>query len=560
MANGIGKLYKYNGFDSEFVSERNKQFRQQVARRVNGLLTEEEFTPLRLLNGLYLQTHSYMLRVAVPYGVLNSRQMNQLALIADRWDKGYGHFTTRQNIQFNWPDLISVPDILDCLAEVGMHAIQTSGNTIRNITSDPFAGASADEIENPLPYAELLRQWSTDHPEFQFLPRKFKIAITGSLNDRAATRFHDIGLRIITQNGQTGFEVSVGGGLGRTPIIGQVIRAFLPEKDFLPYIESVISVWNLLGRRDNKYKARIKIIVRELGLEEFGNLVEKRFDEVRNAFSGIDGKVLQDIKLQFAPAQLTQMALGDYPDHYKESQEFRTWVDNNVSRHKVTGYGVVTVSLKSHGTTPGDATSKQMKTVASIAKQFSHDELRISNEQNIVFPHVHKSALFELYRKLKHVGLASSNVGLISDIVACPGLDYCKLATARSIPLAKELGIRFHKLDLEQKIGSMKIKISGCINACGHHHLGHIGILGLERAGKESYQVVLGGEATGTSNIGENLGPGFSSAEIAPVVEELINEYLVLRSNEEETFLDTYKRVGILPFREKIYQVFPRRH
>ena len=546
-------MYKYNDFDTEFVAQRNAQFRAQVERRIAGHLTEDEFKPLRLMNGLYLQLHAYMLRVAIPYGTINSAQMRQLAMIADRWDKGYGHFTTRQNIQFNWPKLSDVPDILDALAEVEMHAIQTSGNTIRNVTADHFAGASADELEDPRPYAELIRQWSTDHPEFQFLPRKFKIGVSGSPNDRAVTRAHDIGLRMVRQGGETGFEVIVGGGLGRTPMIGKVIREFLPKADLLPYLEAVVSVYNLLGRRDNKYKARIKITVHENGLENVRELVETRFAELRPGFGGSDQTLLKDIKAAFAPPELQAGNEAAFDAFYRSDPVFRSWADTNLSEHRVKGHAIVTISLKAHGSTPGDATAEQMRLMADLAERYGHDELRISHEQNVILPHVHKSDLPALHAALHGSGLGTANIGLISDIIACPGMDYCALATARSIPVAQQIATRFEELKLEHDIGPLKIKISGCINACGHHHVGHIGILGLDRAGVENYQITLGGDGTENATIGERAGPGFAYDEIVPAIERLIGAYLELRSGPEESFLETYRRLGLAPFKTALY-------
>ena len=546
-------MYKYNDFDSAFIAERNAQFRAQVARRINGNLTEDEFKPLRLMNGVYLQLHAYMLRVAIPYGTLNSRQMNQLAMIAERWDKGYGHFTTRQNIQFNWPRLTDIPDILDALAEVEMHAIQTSGNTIRNVTADHFAGAAADEIDDPRPYAELIRQWSTDHPEFQFLPRKFKIAVTGSEHDRAVTRAHDIGLRMVRRGDQIGFEVIVGGGLGRTPMIGKVLRDFLPIADLLPYLEAVVSVWNILGRRDNKYKARIKITVHENGIDAIRDQVETRFIELRPSYDGADQGLLEQIKSAFAKPAFKSAPLDGFDVAYQNDPIFRSWVDTNIAAHATQGYAIASISIKAHGQTPGDATADQMRVIASLARRFGHDEIRISHEQNVILPHVHKSDLPQVHAELKAAGLATANIGLISDIIACPGMDYCALATARSIPIAQQIATRFDDLKLEHDIGHLQIKISGCINACGHHHVGHIGILGLDRAGVENYQITLGGDATETAALGTRVGPGFSADDILPAIERLIFAYLAIRQDAEETFLQTYRRVGIEPFQSALY-------
>ncbi len=547
-------MYSYSEFDEAFVRSRVAQFTQQVERRLDGSLTEDEFRPLRLMNGLYLQLHAYMLRVAIPYGTINPNQMRQLAHIAQTWDKGYGHFTTRQNIQFNWPKLEDVPAILQALADVGMHAIQTSGNCVRNVTADHFAGAAADEIEDPRPVAELLRQWSTDHPEFQFLPRKFKIAITGSPNDRAVTRAHDIGLRMVRNAaGEAGFEVMVGGGLGRTPMIAHTVREFLPKADLLPYVEAVLSVYNTLGRRDNKYKARIKITVHETGKAEITRMIEERFAELRPLFGGNDQKLLAEIEEAFAPPAFKSAPTDAYDAFYKADPTFRAWADTNLAKHRNADYAIVTISIKAHGETPGDATSDQMREIAALAEEFGHNEIRISHEQNVILPHVHKSDLPALHARLAKAGLATANVGLISDIIACPGMDYCALATARSIPIAQEIATRFDALDLEHEIGPLKIKISGCINACGHHHVGHIGILGLDRAGVENYQITLGGDGTETATIGEKTGPGFAYDEIVPAVERLVRAYLSVRTSQEETFLETYRRTGIDPFKAALY-------
>jgi sulfite reductase (NADPH) hemoprotein beta-component len=547
-------MYSYSDFDEAFVRSRVAQFSQQVARRLDGSLTEDEFRPLRLMNGLYLQLHAYMLRVAIPYGTISPRQMRQLAYIADTWDKGYGHFTTRQNIQFNWPKLPDVPAILSALADVEMHAIQTSGNCVRNVTADHFAGAAADEIADPRPYAELLRQWSTDHPEFQFLPRKFKIAVTGSPNDRAVTKAHDIGLRMVRNaKGEPGFEVIVGGGLGRTPMIGVTVRDFLPEADLLPYVEAILSVYNTLGRRDNKYKARIKITVHETGAEEITRLVEARFAELRPQFGGADQTLLAEIRQAFAPPAFRNAPTDAYDAFYQADPVFRAWADTNLTPHRNAQYAIVTISLKAHGKTPGDATSDQMRLIADLAETYGHSDLRISHEQNVILPHVHKSDLPALHAQLVKAGLGTANVGLLSDIIACPGMDYCSLATARSIPVAQELSLHFEALKLEHEIGPLKIKISGCINACGHHHVGHIGILGLDRAGVENYQITLGGDGTEDAVIGEKTGPGFAYTEIVPAIERILRAYLALRREPTETFLMTFKRVGIEPFKQALY-------
>lgn len=547
-------MYLYNEFDDKFVRARVNQFRGQVEKRLDGSLNEDEFKPLRLMNGLYLQLHAYMLRVAIPYGTLDGAKMRQLAFIADKWDKGYGHFTTRQNIQYNWPKLKDVPEILDALADVGMHAIQTSGNCIRNVTSDHFAGAAADEIEDPRPTSELLRQWSTDHPEFQFLPRKFKIAVTGSPNDRAVTKAHDIGIRMIRNDaGVAGYEIIVGGGLGRSPFVGKVVRDFLPREDLLPYLEAILQVYNLSGRRDNKYKARIKILVHETGLEEIKAAVEKNFITQKKYFQAPSDALVSAIEDYFIPPKLIDEAVIGLEEAMLKNPALRSFVDTNIEEHRIPEYAIVSISLKPIGGTPGDATSDQMRLIADLAEKYSHDEIRISHEQNLILPHVHKSDIPALYDALKSMGLATANIGLVSDIIACPGMDYCALATARSIPIAQEISTRFNELELEQKIGQMKIKISGCINACGHHHVGHIGILGLDKAGIENYQITLGGDGTQNMTIGERAGPGFSAEELMPALERLIAAYLEVRENDDEAFLDTYRRLGQAPFKAALY-------
>lgn len=547
-------MYAYNDFDETFVRNRVAEFRDQVARRIDGSLTEDEFKPLRLKNGLYLQLHAYMLRVAIPYGTLNSKQMRQLAMIAERWDKGYGHFTTRQNIQFNWPKLGDVGDILDALADVEMHAIQTSGNCIRNVTADHFAGAAADEIEDPRPTAELLRQWSTDHPEFQYLPRKFKIAITGSPNDRAVTKAHDIGLRMVrNEAGEPGYEVIVGGGLGRTPMVGKTVRAFLPKADLLPYLEAILRVYNLSGRRDNKYKARIKILVHETGTEEITALIEEAFVEQKAKFGGADPALVAALEAAFTAPDFDNTQSLEFDRAQAGNGAFRSFVDTNVAEHKNLAYGIVSVSLKPVGGTPGDASADQMRVLADIAERYGHDELRVSHEQNIILPHVRKADIPAVYEALKEAGLATANIGLLSDIIACPGMDYCALATARSIPIAQEIATRFDELKLEREIGPLKIKISGCINACGHHHVGHIGILGLDRAGVENYQITLGGDGTQDATIGERMGPGFGADDLIPAIETIIETYLGLRVDASETFLEAYRRVGAAPFKDAVY-------
>jgi len=553
-------MYRYDEFDDRFVRERVASFRSQVERRLSGALTEDEFKPLRLQNGLYLQLHAYMLRVAIPYGTLDAPQMRQLAMIAERWDKGYGHFTTRQNIQFNWPTLQDVPAILDALADVGMHAIQTSGNCIRNVTADHFAGAAADEIEDPRPTAEILRQWSGGHPEFAFLPRKFKIAVTGSPNDRAVTKAHDIGLRMLRNAaGEPGYEVIVGGGLGRTPMIGKVIREFLPKNDLLAYLESVLRVYNLHGRRDNKYKARIKILVHESKLENIRAEVEAEFERLMAEEAGpthaLSAKEVARIEACFAPP-----AFDDAPDRALDldaalaaDTDFRAWVKTNVTGHRQSGYRIVTVSLKLIGEAPGDASADQMRALADIAERYSVNELRVSHEQNIVLPHVRAVDLPEVFACLQQAGLATANIGQITDIIARPGMDYCALATARSIPVAQDIANHFSSPAQAAEIGKLQIKISGCINACGHHHVGHIGILGLEKAGIESYQITLGGDATETTAIGEYAGPGFAYDDVVPAIQRLMDAYLALRANPDEIFLQVYRRLGAAPFKAALY-------
>ncbi len=553
-------MYRYDEFDDAFVRDRVSRFRGQVARRIEGALTEEEFKPLRLQNGLYLQLHAYMLRVAIPYGTLNGAQMRQLAAIAERWDRGYGHFTTRQNIQFNWPKLGDVPDMLDRLAEEGMHAIQTSGNCIRNVTADHFAGAAADEVEDPRPTAELLRQWSTDHPEFAFLPRKFKIAVTGSPNDRAVIKSHDIGLRVRRSDaGEIGYEVIIGGGLGRTPMVGQVLRSFLPKADLLPYVEAILRVFNLHGRRDNKYKARLKILVHETGIENVRGEVEAEFARQMTTVGG--PKVLPDpaeverIASYFAPPVFEDLPEGAkrYEIARRADSVLRAWADTNLSEHRQPGYAIATISLKRPGEAPGDASAAQMRVLADLAEAYGHDELRISHEQNVVLPHVRREDLPEIHGILKRHGLATANAGLIGDIIACPGMDYCALATARSIPVAQNIARHFADPKYAQTIGEMRIKISGCINACGHHHVGTIGILGLEKAGRENYQITLGGDHTEAMTIGQRAGPGFDYDEVVPAIERLIEAYLVLREGAEETFLMAFRRLGAAPFKAALY-------
>ena len=550
-------MYQYDEFDQDLVSQRSAEFRAQVQRRLDGLISEEEFKPLRLMNGLYLQLHAYMLRVAIPYGVLSSSQMNKLASIADRYDRGYGHFTTRQNIQFNWPKLVETPDILDELSEVQMHAIQTSGNCIRNITTDPFAGVAADEEVDPRPLAELLRQWSTLHPEFRYLPRKFKFAITGSANDRAAIKVHDIGLRLKKDpSGETLVDVWLGGGQGRTPKIAQLFKENVAIDELLPYLEATMRVYNLHGRRDNKYKARIKILLAETGLQELQEQIENEFQKIDLARFAPVNSELGRITHRFT--------VPDYAAHNIASQnktisriepndsEYDRWLQQNVKEHRVDGHAIVVVSLKRIGDIPGDVSADEMRAIADIAEKYSHSEIRVTHRQNLVLPHVRKQHLYALWCALKAVTLASSNIDLPSDIIACPGLDYCALATARSIPVAQNIATHLKTKEVLRTPSGVSINISGCINACAHHHVANIGILGLDRGGVENYQITLGGRSDEHARLGDRMGPGLSADEIPPVVERVIDLYLDKRQLSE-TFSDTYERVGQGVFKEVIY-------
>ncbi|TIL45555.1 nitrite/sulfite reductase [Mesorhizobium sp.] len=549
-------MYRYDEFDHDFVQARVAEFSDQVARRLAGEITEDQFRPLRLMNGVYLQLHAYMLRIAVPYGTLNSKQLRMLGHIARKYDKGYGHFTTRQNIQFNWPALSDIPAILADLASVEMHAIQTSGNCIRNVTADHFAGAAADEVADPRPYAEILRQWSSVHPEFSFLPRKFKIAVTGAERDRAAIQTHDIGLHLKKNAaGELGFAVYVGGGQGRTPMIARKIRDFLPEADLLSYCTAILRVYNLYGRRDNKYKARIKILVHETGVEEITRQVEAEWLELKDADLKLPEADIRAIDAYFAPPALVERPEGDEAVKLArlDSKGFSEWLDQNVVTHRHPDYAAVTISLKGIGEAPGDASDGQMEAVADLAEKYAFDELRVSHEQNLILPHVARADLKAVYDALVDIGLATANSNLISDIISCPGLDYCALATARSIPVAQEISRRFASLARQREIGELKLKISGCINACGHHHVGHIGILGVEKKGAELYQVTLGGSADENTSVGEIIGRGFSSAEITDAIEQIVETYLGLRLDRNEKFIDAYRRVGPAPFKEALY-------
>ena len=546
-------MFDIRPVEADYVRHRAAEFRAQVARRLDGSLTEDEFKPLRLMNGVYLQLHAYMLRVAIPYGTISPDQMRTLAHLAEKWDKGYGHWTTRQNIQFNWPKLVDIPDMLDALAEVGMHAIQTSGNTIRNTTTDAFAGAAADELIDPRPYAELLRSWSTDHAEFQFLPRKFKIAISGGKKDRAVIAAHDIGLRLTERDGKTGFEVWIGGGLGRTPMLGKVVRDFLPEEDLLPYIEAILATYNLSGRRDNKYKARVKITVHERGIDVMRAEIEEEFLARRRAFNGADREALAIFQDRFRAPAFRNAPVDAFEAERAANAAFRSWSDTNLHPHKVEGYASVVVTFKAPGQTPGDASADQMRLLADLAERYGHHDLRVMHDQNVAFPHVHKSDLPALYAALREAGLATANAGLTSDIIACPGMDYCALATARSIPIAEEIADHFRSVGLEEEIGNLNIRISGCINACGHHHLGHIGILGLDRAGVENYQITLGGDAYDIPAIGERAGAGFPAEEVVPAIDRLLRAYLEVRDDSSERFIDAYRRLGPAPFKAALY-------
>ena len=545
-------MYQYDTYDQAMVDARVADFRDQVRRRLDGSMSEEQFRPLRLMNGLYLQLHAYMLRVAVPYGTLSGAQMHMLGDIADKYDRGYGHFTTRQNIQYNWIKLEDAGDILADLATVEMHAIQTSGNCIRNTTSDQYAGAIADEVVDPRPYAELIRQWSTFHPEFSFLPRKFKMAVIASDTDRAAMRLHDIGIQIVRNAaGELGAAFYVGGGMGRTPMIAPLINACVPLDQIIPYSEACLRVYNRHGRRDNKYKARIKILVHELGKDEYTRQVEAEFAHLLTQNIEPPLAELERIKLQFADPAFED-GISDTLD--RSDPDFALWVDNNTHVHKQPGYRVVTISLKPVGGIPGDASADQMRLMAKLAKDYSFDELRVTHAQNIVLPHVQKAALYTLWQQLDATGLGSANLDKIGDIIACPGLDYCSLANARSIPVAQKISERFAAR--EQQIGELKLKISGCINACGHHHAGHIGILGVDRKGVENYQLLLGGSEGADTSLGTITGPGFDEDGIVDAIDKATNVYLANKSGEER-FLDTYRRIGMAPFKDAIYAKEP---
>jgi sulfite reductase (NADPH) hemoprotein beta-component len=549
-------VYRYDDFDKILVDERVTEFRDQVARRLSGELTEDEFKQLRLMNGVYLQLHAYMLRIAIPYGTLSSAQLRMLAHVARRYDRGYGHFTTRQNIQYNWIKLSELPDAMADLASVGMHGMQTSGNCVRNITTDQWAGVAPDEIEDPRIWAELIRQHVTLHPEFSFMPRKFKIAVGAARHDRAALRVHDLALRLHhNAHGEVGFEVMVGGGLGRTPFIAKTIKPFLSKRDVLSYVEAILRVYNAFGRRDNIYKARIKILVHELGVEAFSKEVEAEWRAIKDGALAVDDAAVADIAGRFSYPRYER--LDDMPRALKAAREadrrFDAWMDNSVANHKEPGYAIVTLSLKPEGGPPGDATAAQMDAIADLAERYSFGEIRVGHEQNLVLPHVAQRDLPALFAALDAIGVATPNVGLVSDIIACPGLDYCSLANARAIPVAQEITRRFGDLDLARGLGRLHINISGCINACGHHHVGHIGILGVEKNGEEFYQITLGGKADEDAKLGGLIGPAVPYDQVADVVEDVVAAYLELRARPDELFIDTVQRTGLEPFKERVY-------
>jgi sulfite reductase (NADPH) hemoprotein beta-component len=549
-------MYVYDAFDRTLVNERVAEFRDQVARRLSGELTEEEFKPLRLMNGVYLQLHAYMLRIAIPYGTLSSEQVRMLAHVARKYDRGYGHFTTRQNIQFHWIKLAELPDAMADLASVGMHGMQTSGNCVRNITTDQWAGVAPDEIDDPRVWAELIRQHVTLHPEFSFMPRKFKIALGSAAHDRAALRIHDMALQLHRNDaGELGFEVMVGGGLGRTPFLAQTIKPFLQQRDVLSYVEAVLRTYNQFGRRDNIYKARIKILVHELGAEAFAREVDAEWQPIKDGALALEPGMIAEMTSRFRYPDYAR--LDDQPPALaaarRVDRRFDTWFRNSVSAHKTSGYAIVTISLKPEGGTPGDATADQMDKLADLADRFSFGEVRVGHEQNLVLPHVAQRDLHALWQGLDAAGLATPNVNLVSDIISCPGLDYCSLANARSIPLAQEITRRFTDLDRQRALGRLHVNISGCINACGHHHVGHIGILGVEKNGEEFYQITLGGKADENATLGALIGPAVPYDQVVDVVEDIATAYLDLRERSDELFIDTVKRTGLEPFRERVY-------
>ncbi|MFT4714122.1 MAG: sulfite reductase (NADPH) hemoprotein beta-component [Candidatus Azotimanducaceae bacterium] len=551
-------MYQYRPEDQSLVNERVAQFRDQTERYLAGELSEDEFRPLRLMNGLYIQTHAPMLRVAVPYGLLSSKQMHMLADISRKYDRNYGHLTTRQNMQFNWLALKDVPDVLADLAGVEMHSIQTSGNCIRNTSSDQLAGAAEDELEDPRPYCEMIRQWSTLHPEFSFLPRKFKIAVSGSRNDRAATQVHDIGIQLIEhpETGEVGFKILVGGGLGRTPVIGKVIKEYLPKKFLLSYLEAILRIYNLAGRRDNKYKARIKILVNSVGIEEFTKQVEEEWSHLREGSLLIDDASITDMQNYFRPFDYLSISDDDVQKNLKDKLEaspaFAIWYRQNTQAHKVSGYRVVTISVKAPGEAPGDLTDKQMDGVAQLAEAHSFGQLRITHEQNLVLADVPLNELHVLWKGLVSLDLATPNIGTLTDMICCPGLDFCSLANAGSIPIAKQINEKFDDLDYLYDIGEIKVKMSGCMNACGHHHVGHIGILGVDKKGEEWYQITIGGSAEEDASLGKIIGPSVSKERVAETIQTLLTTYVALRA-EEESFLQSVRRLGVAPFKEAVY-------
>ncbi len=543
-------MYKYSKKDKKILKKRTSEFKYQVERRLNGDLTEDEFKPLRLMNGLYLQLHAYMLRVAIPYGELSYLQLKKLAEISKKFDRGYGHFTTRQNIQFNWPKLTDVPKILEELASVEMHAIQTSGNCIRNISCDHLAGINNEEVEDPRPWCEIIRQWSTFHPEFSFLPRKFKIAVTASKKDRAAIEVHDIGLRLVKKNSRIGFEVYVGGGQGRSPFIAKKIKDFLDKKDLLNYLEAILSVYNELGRRDNIYKARIKILVNELGEEKIRSMIEDKYKNFADKKLELSENKVKEI-YNFFKLPITHAKNSIIPK--VDNVEFKQWVKQNVINHKIKGYSVVMISLKPTGKPPGDMNANQMNELSQLSYDYSFGEIRVTHEQNVLLPHVENKKIYNLWLKLKKVGLSAPNIGLISDIICCPGMDYCALATARSIPISQKISQSFNNYNEQKNIGGLKIKISGCINACGHHHVGNIGILGLDKNGEESYQITLGGSATENASIGEIVGPSFPESQLMGALNTILKTYKKHRISQDEDFLKVFNRIGISEFKKDLY-------
>ena len=548
-------MYQYDNYDQKIVDERVEQFRDQTRRYLAGELSEDEFRPLRLMNGLYIQTHAPMLRVDIPYGLLSSRQLRMLAHISRKYDKNYGHISTRQNIQYNWPRLETVPDILADLASVQMHAIQSSGNCIRNITSDQFAGVAEDEVEDPRPYCEILRQWSTLHPEFAYLPRKFKFAVSGATHDRAAVQMHDIGLYLVRNAvGEVGFKVLAGGGLGRTPVIGKVIREFLEKRYLLSYMEAILRVYNRFGRRDNRYKARIKILVNATGTEKFTEMVEKEWSHIKDSALSLDDKEIDRVRAQFAPPEYDKNANAEstFDEHLASNYAFAAWVDRNVKRHKVDGYHAVVVSLKAPTIAPGDVTDGQMDRLADLIDEYSFSEIVTTHDQNFIMPHVKRADLFPLWESLAEHGLATPNIGLLTDMICCPGLDFCSLANAGSIPIAKQINEKFNDMDYLYDIGDIKIKMSGCMNACGHHHVGDIGILGVDKKGVEFYQLTLGGSAENDAALGDRLGPAIEKEKVAETIGLILDVYVEQRK-EDESFLGTYRRIGIDPFKKSVY-------